>query len=106
MRLIENNYGPKEIYLKVVACCRVQKVVVRHEYYISIFHSVHLLEIWAESVGFSRLIYVFNIEGAPFEGFRSSEKLWIRSVVEFAFRMQRSAFLVKPCSSQVLLPQI
>ena len=87
MRLIENNYGPREIYLKVVACCRVQKVVVRHEYYIGIFHSVHLLEIWAEGVGFSRLIYVFNIEGAPFESFRSPKKLWINSVIKFAFRM-------------------
>ena len=87
MRLIEYNYGTWEVDLKVVACCRVQKVVVRHEYYICIFHSVHLLEIWAEGVGFSRLIYVFNIERAPFESFRSPEKLWICSMVKFAFRM-------------------
>jgi hypothetical protein len=104
VRLIEYNYGTCEVNLKVATRCRVQKVVVRHEYYICLPYSVHLLEIGAEDVGFSRLINVFNIEGAPIEGVGFSEKLWIRSVVEFAPRMQRSAFLVKPGPSQVLLP--
>jgi hypothetical protein len=94
MRFIEYYNGTWKIDLKVVACCRVQKVVVRHEYYICIFNSVHLLEIWTESVVFSRLINVFNIEGAPFESSGSSKKLWIRSVIEFALCMHRSAFLV------------
>jgi hypothetical protein len=99
MRFIKYNYGTWEVDLKIVACRRVQKVVVRHKYYICIFYSVHLLEIRTESVVFSRLINVFYIKGAPFEGSRSSEKLWIRSVIEFALCMHRSAFLVKPSPS-------